>query len=533
MSDIDDISNPTSSIDQPDSDAGPFLATVVGNNDPTMMGIIEVQLIRPGGGTRGEGEVLQARYLSPFYGVTDVVYAKADPNSYGNTQKSYGMWMVPPDPGTTVMVIKVQGNAKGLFWIGCVMDDNMNFMTPGLAAFRTVSDLDDATYSAGTALPVAEYNKVVNDTKTITDTEKLPKPTHTYFTSALAGQGLIKDDIRGTTTSSARRESPSMVFGISTPGPLDRTLNYPRGAVGKKEHEIPDYPVSRLGGTTFVMDDGDDSFLRTGSPSDTAIEYVNVEDGGSGGDVKIPHNELVRIRTRTGHQILLHNSEDLIYIGNARGTAWVELTSNGKIDIYAADSISIHTENDLNLYANRDINFEAGRNFNVKAAGKHQLEVGGDHSVIVGGNQKIKVSGTGDITISGTTKLSVSGDFNLKTGGANKFTAGSTTDILSGSGIKVTGSRIDLNGPSAASAAPAKAPTALSTHANLGGKTSIMQRIPGHEPWSGHENLDPTKFTTDKTDRDAKADISAPKAYATPSTATDTFAKVSKGKPTP
>ena len=532
MSDIDDISNPTSSIDQPNSDSGPFLATVVGNNDPTMMGIIEVQLLRPGGGTRGEGEVLQARYLSPFYGVTDVVYAKADPNSYSTTQKSYGMWMVPPDPGTTVMVIKVQGNAKGLFWIGCVMDDNMNFMTPGLAAFRTVSDLDDTTYSAGTALPVAEYNKVINDTKTLTDPEKLAKPTHTYFTSALAGQGLIKDDIRGTTTSSARRESPSMVFGISTPGPLDRTLNYPRGAVGKKEHEIPDYPVSRLGGTTFVMDDGDDSFLRTGPAGSTAIEYVNVEDGGTGGDVTIPHNELVRIRTRTGHQILLHNSEDLIYIGNAKGTAWVELTSNGKIDIYAADSISIHTENDLNLYADRDINIEAGRNFNVKAAGKHQLEVGSDHSVIVGGNQKIKIAGTSDTTISGATKISVSGDYHLK-GASNFFTANGATNINSSGGIKLTGSRIDLNGDVAPSANPATAPTALSTHANLGGKTSIMQRIPSNEPWSGHENLDPTKFTPDNTDRDSKKDISAPTAYAAPSTTTDTFAKVSKGKPTP
>ena len=531
MATPDEINRPASSIDQPDPDPGPFLAIVVGNSDPSMMGVIEVQLLRPGGGDRGEGEVLQARYLSPFYGVTNVWHVKKNPDSYGNTQKSYGMWMVPPDTGTTVMVIKVQGSAKGLFWIGCVMDHNMNFMTPGLAAFRTVSDRDQDD-SSTTALPVGEYNKVINDTKTITDPEKIAKPSHPYFSTALAGQGLLKDDIRGTTTSSARRESPSMVFGISTPGPLDRTVNYPRGFVGKKEHEIPDYPVSRLGGTTFVMDDGDDSFLRTGPASGKAIEYVNVEDGGAGGDVTIPHNELVRIRTRTGHQLLLHNSEDLIYIGNARGTAWVELTSNGKIDIYAADSISIHTENDLNLYADRDINFEAGRNFNVKAAGKHQLEIGSNHTVIIGGNQKIKIAGTSDTTISGATKISVSGDYHLK-GASNFFTANGATNINSGGGIKLTGSRIDLNGDVAPSANPATAPTALSTHANLGGKTSIMQRIPSTEPWAGHENLDPTKFTPVQTDRDAKNDISAPTTFSKPSTATDTFAKVSKGKPKP
>ena len=31
-------------------------------------------------------------------------------------------------------------------------------------------------------------------------------------------QGLVQDNVRGTTSSSARRESPSAVFGISTPG---------------------------------------------------------------------------------------------------------------------------------------------------------------------------------------------------------------------------------------------------------------------------------------------------------------------------
>ena len=54
-----------------------------------------------------------------------------------------------------------------------------------------------------------------------------------------------------------------------------------------------------------------------------------------GGAPNSPFNELVRLRTRTGHQILMHNSEDLIYIGNAKGTTWIEMTANGKIDIFA------------------------------------------------------------------------------------------------------------------------------------------------------------------------------------------------------
>ncbi|MFM6199336.1 MAG: hypothetical protein ACKPE1_09375, partial [Dolichospermum sp.] len=74
----------------------------------------------------------------------------------------------------------------------------------------------------------------------------------------------------------------------------------------------------------------------------TQIQNIEISFVMDDGD-KDGQNELVRIRTRTGHQILLHNSADLIYIANAKGTAWVELTSNGKIDIFAQDSVSIHT----------------------------------------------------------------------------------------------------------------------------------------------------------------------------------------------
>jgi hypothetical protein len=193
------------------------------------------------------------------------------------------------------------------------------------------------------------------------------------------------------------------VFGISTPGPIDK--KGPRGKVGKFEHAINEAFISRVGGSSFVMDDGDDKFLRKKSPSEGPPEYAAVEQDETDGDVYRPHNELLRFRTRTGHQILLHNTEDLIYIGNARGTTWIELTSDGKIDIFAQDSISVHSKNDLNFYADRDINMEAGRNFNLKVAERHQTEVGKDKICIVNGNVAIKVDGTQDETITGATSI--------------------------------------------------------------------------------------------------------------------------------
>lgn len=344
-------SKPTSA-----SNSGPFIARVINNMDPTYMGMLEVEILRPVGGSTSEGQLHQVKMMSPFWGQTGVAYV-GEEDDYNNTQKSYGMWFVPPDIGATVVIIFIDGDPKRGYWIGCVPDEAMNFMVPGIAA-------TEAVVEGGGRLPVAEYNKKVN--KTAVEATKIRKPKHP-LADILKTQGLDKDDTRGITTSSARRESPSAVYGISTPGPIDKKPGAKRGKIGSKDSPVPDAFVSRLGGTTFVMDDGDDKFLRKTAADKGPPTYVAVEQGETGGKPDILHNELFRIRTRTGHQILLHNSEDLIYIGNAKGTTWVELTSMGKIDIYAADSISIHTKNDLNITADRDINLSAARDVNLSA----------------------------------------------------------------------------------------------------------------------------------------------------------------------
>lgn len=473
------------SPDVPKMDPGPYLATVVSNLDSTYMGILEVKLLRPTGNNDSAGQLFSAKYMSPFYGQTSQEYVTEDPDDYNNTQKSYGFWAVPPDVGSTVIVIFIQGNPKRGFWIGCVPDENKNFMVPGLAATKYVVEGD------GSRIPVAEYNSKVSST--VTEPTKIAKPRHP-FADILAAQGLLADDVRGITTSSSRRESPSMVFGISTPGPIDKNNGAKRGMVGKTNKQVNAF-VSRLGGSSFVMDDGDDKFLRKTPADKGPPDYAAVEQGEADGDVNIPHNELVRIRTRTGHQILFHNSEDLIYISNAKGTTWIELTSNGKIDIYAEDSISIHTKNDMNFLADRDINLEAGRNVNIKAAEIFHAEAGTDYHLIAAADGKITVGGVSNINAAGNHVE--------------------------------TAAEIHMNGPTAATA------EALSTFANpdeAGGTVdSIMLRVPSHEPWPHHENLDPTSFTTDATDREAGSVIATPNAYGNYTTTTDTFEAV---KPT-
>lgn len=452
---------------------GPYLAKIISHLDPTYMGMLEVQLLRDvGNDDSKEGQTLHVKYMSPFYGVTSVDFTGKEPDDYNNTQKSYGMWMIPPDVGTTVIVIFIEGDTSKGYWIGCVQDESMNFMVPGIAATKYA--VDDSKATKKERVPVAEYNKLTQETTQ--DVTKYKKPAHP-FEKVLEEQGLLADDIRGITTSSARREVPSAVFGISTPGPVDKQPGAKKGKIGKAEHKINNAFVSRLGGSTFVMDDGDDKFLRKKRPSEGPPEYVSVEQNEKGGDPTIPHNELIRLRTRTGHQILLHNSEDLIYIGNARGTTWIELTSNGKIDIFANDSVSIHTKNDLNVTADRDINLTAKNNINLNAGVNFNATAGSE--------------------------------YNIKAGADGKLTTGGTSHIRAGGQHIETASQIHMNGPGAATAATAPKPS----------------RIPQHEPWADHENLNPPNYVPDKTK--AVASPPAPGEFKPQyTTKTDTFEKL-------
>jgi predicted chitinase len=484
---------------------GPYLAEITNHLDPDYMGSVEVVLTK--GLTNSiniQANAYPVRYLNPFYGVTSVRNEGTNSGDFNDVQKSYGMWMVPPDIGTTVMVIFIDGDPNQGFWMGCVQDKFQNHMVPGIAASHQTEITEEQRRKYGTDyLPVGEFLKATKDLNN-PNVNSYKKPVHP-FADRLLAQGLLLDTVRGVTSSSARRETPSGVFGISTPGPLDTSNGAKRGKIGYTGNRRA--PVSRLGGSSFVMDDGD----------------INGQ------------NELVRLRTRTGHQILMHNSQDLIYIANASGTAWIEMTSAGKLDIYAADSVSIHTEADFNFRADRDINLEAKRNINIRAMQNMETNVAGHHFLTVDDKSMISIKGSKDENIGDTFKLSVGQDFNLSASQNIKATSGQDMNLAAAGVMKQgangnfnvsaggnyleTATQIHMNGPTAAqpnTADTADHPPLLPTYSlpnrsasagwadgNLfaaGKISSIMQRVPTHEPYDQHENISPASFSSFNTD---------------------------------
>jgi len=503
---------------------GPYEAIVVSHLDPKRMGTLQVELLKnssSGNQPERSGQIVTVKYMSPFAGVTPINATTANDDFQG-TQKSYGMWMIPPSPGTRVLVMFAEGNIARGYWIGCIPDTYMNWMTPD-----PWSGSEFNTTDTSRKLPVGEFNKRLN-TGVGANPSRYTKPTNTDFYTILARQGLVEDDVRGPANSSSRRDLPSNVFGVSTPGPRDKRDGAPRSSVGTQENAATAF-TSILGGSSFVMDDGDERYIRNSYASQDLMQYTDVvaDPTATTGIKTIPKGECIRLRTRTGHQILLHNSEDLIYIANATGSSWIEMTANGKIDIYAQDSVSVRTQNDLNvssdrdinMTAARDINFNAGRDYkltvsnnsDVKIGVDHKLDVGSNNDIYVGADQKLFVGATRNTVITGahnitnqaTLDINTTGDrkdtqanLDLNTGGYNYFTSGANTEVASGGDVLVSASpNIHLNGPAATGAANA----ATAAQAAVAAPALWPVRVPVHEPWRGHEHLDPGTFTPQYT----------------------------------
>lgn len=321
----------------------------------------------PNNDTGNRGNEIECQMLLPYFSQKPAEAAGSDPTSFEDSQTASGSAFPAPQPGTFGLIALAEDNLNIGFWLGA-------FPEPGIGA--TIPDFSTREYVGGNesemkelgstvGLPAGEMVKSSQDGSI--PNERLKNPVHP-FARVLRQQGLLVDTVRGQTSSSATREAPSRVLGFNTPGApgTTRALN-PDGI---------ETSVTNLGGHTFSMDDGD---------------YEG-------------RNNLVRIRSSRGGQFLIHDSQELIYIATQNGNAWIEMTSDGKIDIYAKDSVSIHTEADFNFRADRDVNLEGGRNVNIKAV--EGLRIEGETSDILSKSaMKIDVRGSFDLSATDTRLL--------------------------------------------------------------------------------------------------------------------------------
>jgi hypothetical protein len=457
---------------------GPYSGIVMNNVDPTRSGRLQVYIEAfSDGDMNNERRWVTVSYLSPFFGSTPppaTSGTNSDVGAYPGNQCSYGMWFTPPDLGITVMCFFINGDRRLGYYAGVIPESGQGHMVPAIGAtdkFKITNTNQSAYMSSATQLPVTELNisnlKDFNDPKFY---DKI-KPVQSYVAGTMFQQGLINDAERGPIRSSSQRETPSAVFGISTPGtaiyegglkPNDIREKIQSGSVRPDQVRV----IGRVGGHSVVMDDGD-------------LEG---------------NNALVRLRSSKGHQITLNDTGNFLYIVHANGQAWIELGQEGTLDVYASNSVNLRTKGDINLHADRDINMFAGRNVNIKSNAATQIEA----------VTTMTITSQQAMTLYSKTTIGVKADGTLTLNSAGGSWGG-------GDSLKFSAGGIDLNGPAAATV---KTPNPITKtilddtkfssssgwQVDPGKLESVVSRAPTHEPYPYHNLGVDVKIETEPGD---------------------------------
>lgn len=448
------------------TEMGPFIGVIKNNVDPTRAGRLQVYIEQFAGNNPNDKSLWRTvRYVPPFYGVTprNNASSTAGDGSFKGNPQSYGMWFTPPDIGVSVICFFVAGDPNQGYYIGCVPEPGVNHMIPAIGSSRKFitqgSEQEALASSSGTKqLPVVELNTYNKSKLENPRFWAEAKPVHSYLFAILANQGLLADYIRGPISSSSQRESPSSVFGMSTPG---RAIY--QGGLGEKDIKskldsgalkISDVKIEgRRGGHSFVMDDGD---LQG-------------------------RDNLVRIRTAKGHQITMSDEADCFYFISANGQTWIELGSEGTVDIYSTNSVNVRSQGEINLHADKNININAGETLNIRAK-----------NIQIEAEETAKLGAANDLTLYSKTKIGVLSDGTLT---LNSNTGG----WLSEGALNLKASPINLNSGSA----PEKieTPKAITQYTlddtkfagaqegwqvTPGTLKTIVPRAPTHEPYPYH-----------------------------------------------
>jgi len=296
----------------------------------------------------------------------------------------------------------------------------------------------DPNFKSQGNVPVVEYNKRLDSV----NVDNPQRPVFTPLANGIQTQGLQTDTQRGYANSSARRDSVSGVYGLNTP----------RG------HQM-------------YVDDN-------------------------------TNNEFIRIRTRSGVQVLINDTTGFVYINSKMGNSWMELSDDG-VEIYSKNSVSLRAEQDFNLRADRNIILDAGGSIYFRAVTDINMQADGQivgsagSKIVLSSESDTNLTVTGDFltSVTGNTRNQTGADHTTKvTGNTRNQTGGDNTMNVTGA-ITRQGATINDNPGSAPSAPavtamPAQVPKPTSAPDIQNGQKAtvmtIVNVLPTHEPWQGH-----------------------------------------------
>jgi len=378
---------------------GIVTGVVKANVHPTNMGVIKIWIPTFSTDENDKTQWRSVRYCTPFYSRVD---NSGVGDTYFGTKVTAGITTPPPDIGTKVLAFFPEGRASEGYYFACV---------PDLYMMQT---LPEATISSGVA--AGEFNDSpagTHHTGKITNWRTQTRPEDFFTQDTLVKQGLSDDRVRGLNNSGYMRETPTEIIGIASKGRKITTQGQDFTVTYNSQIRNPDTadkkilegllgPTARRKGHSIALDDGD-------------------IDGNS---------NQIRLRTSTGHQLLLNDSEGVIYVGNSDGSCWIELSNEGTMDVYAQDSINFRSAN---------INFHADENIKMHAKGFTQIVA--DQQLHLQGTQETSIVTDGEAGIKAKKNLHLYSESELFS------TSTGASYLNAGGNISVAGSMVLLQGP--------------------------------------------------------------------------------------
>lgn len=437
----------------------PLLGIVKDNIDPNRSGRIFVYLSDNSGKDPDDSNNwVKMDFLSPFFGQTQSDANDTGYGTYKDNPSSYGFWNSPPDIGTTVVCLFLNGDQNYGFYIGAIPNPSALQMVPAIGATENIvpNESEANSYGGAVRLPVTNINTNNSGISDSIDFISAAKPIHSYESSIMFQQGLLRDPIRGPISTSAQRETPSRVgWGISTPGRPIYEGGYTDESIaaaaseGQQQEKLK--IISRRTGHSIVLDDGD----------------------------IIGRDRLVRIRSALGHQILMSDDGQTLFIIHSNGQSYIELGKEGTVDIFSTNSFNVRTQGDINFHADNNINLNAAKAINVQTESLN-VNVDKDFNQRVGSNYNIN-------TLS---------NFLLKSQGAMSLLSTGEASFRSDVTTFINGSRINLNTGKASTVPKDVAPIPIIAQddtlydsvkgyvAAPNSLLTIVSRCPAHTPWS-------------------------------------------------
>jgi len=450
------------------------LGQVIDTNDPQQMGRIRVAC--PYLGDDDSTIVSDLPWASPISPLAGSNESAARGRGSDRTPGpiAYGFFNVPK-VGATVLVACIEGDPRFRIFLGCLADQFLPHTMPhGRYTYNETPASSDTPSGplSSTDDPIQPLfdSQTETFTKNTSVTGQVPGAARNNFEGRTRGADVAVSGVQPVYIEStdvlytSEPDDQELAFTEPDGNIIDSTQGYHRSRVQEDR---------RSSATGFVYDPQVYSWTTPGFHS------ISMSDNAD--------NCRTRFRTTHGHQIIMDDTNERIYISTAGGKTYLELDEKGNIHLYGERNISIHAERDINFTAGDTIRMTAVNG--VHLASENEVRIHAQNGILhlkSGASTEVNAIGDLNVSSSGTVNVLSAADtlisaanIHVNSNGTLNLQAGASMNLLAGGEIIQTGVAIHLNGPGAGSATAV--PGGISSSTFDAWWTNF---VPEHEPWA-------------------------------------------------